>query len=330
MADNRRTLLDVMKLLDPDGSPAQVIKLLAEENNLLNTMPFFPTNKELYHQITVQTGLPGAAYVGINEGVDATKGNTAQMTFDTGFIETRDQTDDNLLQVSGNAGGLLSMETMMKLESMGQTHTSTMFNGTLANAKAFVGLIEYYSTPSTNPQNSGFNILDGGGSGSDNESIWLVCWGPMRVYGIFPKNIGTAGFIRTFDGMHNAAADNGKTLRVWQNTYKWHAGLVVADWRSAIRIANLDISLLKASAPGETKLVDLLVTAIERVRGVGPKSPQIYMSEQMKTFLRLQIRKESNVNLTFENVAGKEVMMFDGIPVNKVDQLTLEETVVFP
>jgi len=329
MADNRFTLLDVMKRINPDGTPARIIQLLAEENNLLNTMPFFPTNKETFHQITVQTGLPGAEFVGINEGVDATKGNTAQMTFDTGFIEMRDQIDDNLFEVSASPTSMMSMESLMKLESMSQLHTSTVFNGTLANPKSFVGLSEYYSTSSTDPQNSGFNILNGGGTGTDNESIWLVCWGPMRVYGIFPKNIGTAGFQKIFDGMHNAVAINGKTLRVWQSTYKWHAGLVVADWRSTVRIANLDISDLQASAPGATFLTDLLVTAIERIRGVGPKSPQIYMSERMMTFLRLQIRKESNVNLTFENVAGRRVMMFDGIPVNKVDQLTLEGTITF-
>ena len=328
MADNRFTLLDVMKRVDPDGTPAQIIQLLAEENNLLRTMPFFPTNKETFHQITVQTGLPGAEFVGINEGVDATKGNTAQMTFDTGFIEMRDQIDDNLFEVTANPTNMLSMESLMKLESMSQLQTSTVFNGSLANPKSFVGLAEYYSKLSNDPQNSGFNILDGLGSGTDNESIWLICWGPMRVYGIFPKNIGTAGFVKTFDGLHNALAANAKTLRVWQNTYKWHAGLVVADWRSTVRIANLDISDLKASAPGATNLTDLMVTAIERIRGVGPKSANFYMSERMMTFLRLQIRKESNVNLTFENVAGKKMMIFDGIPVNKVDQLTLEGTIV--
>ena len=330
MTDNRFTLLDVMKRIDPDGTPATVIQLLAEENNLLQTMPFFPTNKETFHQISVQTGLPGAEFIGLNEGVDATKGNVAQMTFDTGFIEMRDQIDDNILTLTPNAISMISMESMMKMESMSQKITSAVFNGSLANPKEFVGLAEYYSASSTNPQNSGFNILDGGGTGADNESIWLVCWGPMRVYGIFPKNIGTAGFQNIFDGLHLVTAINQKSLRVWQNTYKWHAGLVVADWRSTVRIANLDISDLKTSAPGATFLTDLLVTAIERIRGVGPKSPQIYMSEQMMTFLRLQIRKESNVNLTFENVAGRKVMMFDGIPVNKVDQLTLEGTIPFP
>jgi len=329
MADDRWSLLDFMKRVDPNGAAAQIIQLLMEENNLLNTMMFKPTNKELTHQITVQTGLPNVDFVGINEGVDAVLGKTAQMAFGTGFVEARDQIDMNLIETQLNSSSFLEMESMMKMESMAQKLTSTFFNGTLATPKAFVGFTEYYSSLSSNPNNAGFNIIDGGGS-ANFQSIWLICWGPFRNYGVFPKAVGTSGFVRQFDGMQNATAPNGKTLRVMQTAYKWHSGLVVADWRSTVRIANLDIVELKAEAAtgaSGSKLVNFLIEAIERIRGVGPKSPNIYMSEEMMTILRKQIINKFNVDLTFDSVAGKQTLMFDGIPIRKVDQLVTEAQV---
>ena len=47
-----------------------------------------------------------------------------------------------------------------------------------------MGLSSRYSDLSaTNAQ----NIIDAGGTGTDNTSIWLVVWGENTVHGIFPK-----------------------------------------------------------------------------------------------------------------------------------------------
>lgn len=334
MADDQRwRLLDIMKRVDPNGIPAQIIQLLDEENDFLQTIPFFPTNQQLVHQETVMTGLPEVGFGRINKGVKASIGKTAQMTFGTGFVNALDQIDINLIDVSGNAASHMSMESMSKMESMIQLLTSTYFTGTLANPDGFVGFGEYYSALSVDPNNAGFNIIDGGGT-TDLQSIWLVCWGPTRVYGIHPMHIGKAGFNRQFQGEHNIQDDDGHTLVVEQTSYKWHAGLVVADWRSVVRIANLDIVALKAEAASATvsgtgsTLTNFIIQAIERIRGSGPKSANLYMSEEMMTILRTQIVNKNNVEYDFNNVAGKKIVMFDNIPVRKVDQLGLENQVV--
>lgn len=56
--------------------------------------------------------------------------------------------------------------------------------------------------------------------------------------------------------------------------------------------------------------------------------PVFYCSRTIRSFLRRQILNKNNVNLTFDDVAGKRVLMFDGVPVRKTDALLETEAVV--
>ena len=59
------------------------------------------------------------------------------------------------------------------------------------------------------------NVLNGGGSGNSNTSLWLIGWGPRSIY------------LVTVDGQPLTIGGA-------------EVGLVVADWRHAIRIANIN------------------------------------------------------------------------------------------
>jgi hypothetical protein len=41
--------------------------------------------------------------------------------------------------------------------------------------------------------------------------------------------------------------------------------------------------------------------------------------------LRIQMLTNTNVNLTFENIAGKKVMTFDGVPCRESDAILMTE-----
>jgi len=149
----------------------------------------------------------------------------------------------------------------------------------------------------------------------------LIAWGPFRVHGIFPKR-GQAGFMRTVDGFENGEDKDGKTLRVFQIRYKWHAGLSLPDWRSAVRIANIDTSAYGPGSPPD--LINPISEAKERIRGMGPKNLALYMSEKTKIELARQMRDKLNVQLSVNQAGVMAADMFDGIPVYKVDQLRNE------
>ncbi|MXF24183.1 major capsid protein, partial [Escherichia coli] len=71
------------------------------------------------------------------------------------------------------------------IEAMNQAMAQTLFYGdSSVNPQQFMGLSSRYSSLSAgNAQ----NIIDAGGTGTDNTSIWLVVWGENTVHGIFPK-----------------------------------------------------------------------------------------------------------------------------------------------
>ena len=159
----------------------------------------------------------------------------------------------------------------------------------------------------------------------DNTSIWLVVWGENTVHGIYPKG-SEAGFKHQNLGEVTLTDDAGGRYQGYRTHYQWKNGITVRDWRYCIRIANIDYSQLIADTGAElADLVKLMIDAIEMIPNLGMGKPVFYMRRDVRTALRNQIRTDSNVRLTVENVSGKRVVNFDEVPVHRVDQLLATE-----
>lgn len=113
--------------------------------------------------------------------------------------------------------------------------------------------------------------------------------------------------------------------------YKWACGLSLRDWRSVVRVANIDTTTIRlTNADGLAALQLLLrnmITATERLRGEG-SSGVFYVNRVVRTALRHAILDRTSSNLTWETVAGKRVMMFDEYPVKICDALLSTEAPV--
>jgi hypothetical protein len=111
---------------------------------------------------------------------------------------------------------------------------------------------------------NGDNIIDGGGSGSDNASIWLICWSPQTLHGIIPK--GSRAGIQQRDlgevTIEDADGSNGR-MQAFRTHYRWDVGLTVRDWRYAVRIANIDRSGLLITAATGADLNDLMHQGVD-------------------------------------------------------------------
>jgi len=53
-----------------------------------------------------------------------------------------------------------------------------------------------------------------------------------------------------------------------------------------------------------------------------------YGNRTVSSFLRRQITNKDNVNLLFENVGGKKVTTFDGVPFRRTDAILNTEAAV--
>ena len=321
------TLMDLARRLNADDKIAHIIEILNDTNGMLEDTMWLEGNLLTGHKTTIRTGLPQATWRKLNYGVPKAKSQTAQITDETGMLEVYAEVDKALVDLNENRNAFRLSEDRAFIEGMSQQVADTMIYGdpTISNAK-FMGFTPRYDTPSTSDTDAGYNILNGGGAGADNTSLWLIGWGDRSMHGIFPKG-SKSGLSLTDLGEHTLLDADGGQYQGLRTHYKWDAGLTVRDWRWAVRICNIDVSNL-VSDTGAADLIRLMIRASERVPEGSGVRKAFYCNKTVRTFLRLQIINKSNVNLTFETVEGKKVMMFDDIPVRRTDAIINAETLV--
>ncbi len=328
MGTNVPTLLDWARRLDPKGKIDTVVNLLAETNQILEDMVWLEGNLPTGHSTTVATGIPEPTWRTLYKGVQPTKGTTKQVVDTCGMLEARPHIDIDLAKLNGNSAEWRLSEERLHIEGMNQEMAKTLFYGdTRDEPEKFMGLHPRFSSLSAE---NGSQIIDAGGEGNDNTSIWLVVWGPNTAHGIFPKG-SKAGMQITDNGKQTITDEQGGRYDVLESHYKWDCGLSVRDWRYIVRIANIDVSNLmtfNSSADASANLIRLLIQAVEIPPEVNLGRPVIYCNKTIRTWLRIQMNEKSNVHLSLDEVAGKKVLTFDGIPVRRCDKILSSESAI--
>ena len=237
--------------------------------------------------------------------------------------------DKDLAELNGNKAEFRLSEAQAFVEAMNQEMASTLFYGNSSTApEEFTGLSVRYSSLSAN---NAQNVIDASGTGSDNSSIWLICWGGQTLHGIFPKG-SKAGLqhedkgLKTIETAGGSAA--GRRLDVYQEKWEWKCGIAVRDWRYAVRIANIDISNLVAKSSA-ADLIDNMIKAIHRLPSMNVGKCAFYMNRTVMQMLDIQRRDDvAAAGMTYQEVDGKLVPTFRGIPIRKVDALLETESQV--
>lgn len=315
------TLTDYAKRLGPDHQISRIIELLSQSNEILDDMMWMEGNLPTGHRTTVRTGLPAVAWRLLNYGVPPTKSKTAQVTDQTGMLEAISKVDQELLNLNGNKASFRLSEDMAFIEAMNQELATTLIYGNSAvEPEKFLGLAPRYSDLSAaNAQ----NIIDAGGTGVDNTSIWLVYWGDNTCHGIYPK--GSTGGLSFKDLGPDVVSDGAGGEFVAERThYKWRAGLTLRDWRYAVRIANIDVSNLV----GETSaadLIKLMIRALHRIPNRNVGKAAFYMNRTVREMLDIQATNKTNVQLRIDEFDGKFRTMFRDVPLRTVDAIVNTE-----
>jgi len=318
------TLADVANRLGPDGKiDPQIVEMLNETNEVLDDMTFIEANGFTEHKTTIRSGLPTGTWRKLNYGVQPEKSRTVPVKDSMGMLETYAEVDKALADLNGNSAAWRLSEDRAFVEGLNQTMAQTLFYGDSSlDPEKFMGLAPRYNSLSAE---NGVNIVDGGGSGSDNASIWLIVWGPNTCHGIYPK--GSAAGLDARDLGEDTLLDAaGGRYQGYRTHYKWDNGLTLRDWRYVVRIANVDVSDLTKNAAAGADLIDLMAQAIELIPNLGMGRPAFYMPRKLRSFLRRQIaNKVAGSTLTMEDVGGKKVVAYDGVPVRRTDALLLTE-----
>lgn len=330
------TLADWAKRLDPDGKVPSIVELLSQTNEILQDMLFKEGNLPTGDRLTVRTGLPTAAWRLLNKGVAKSKSNTAQIDEHCGMLESRSEVDKDLADLNGNTAAFRLSEAQAFVEAMNQEMASTLFYGNSGVApEEFTGLsIRYSDLDATNGQ----NILEAGGAGSDNTSVWLVGWGANTCYGIFPKG-SKAGLIHEDLGLIDAFDSDNNRFRAYADRWQWKCGIALRDWRYVVRIPNIDISdtlglATSQATTASTFLPKLMSRAIDRIPSLGMARLVFYANRTVMSNLRVMAMEKSNNVLSIEeglNQFGQRIqggLKFLGIPVRTCDALIETEAEV--
>lgn len=333
------TLAEWAKRTDPDGKIPVIANLLSQTNPILTDATFVQGNLPTGHRVTVSTGLPTAYWRALNAGIPSSKATTAQVDEGCGILEARSEIDKDLAMLNGNTAEFRLSEARMFIESMNQTMATTMFYGDVTtDPKSFTGLAKRYSSTSAgNAQNL---ILAGGSTSNVQSSIYVVCWSPETVFCPFPKG-SQAGLLQEDLGEQTVYTTDGSVanrMQAFVERFQWKAGLVVKDWRYAVRIANIEVSQLAGFTGAQeltdytTNLIHVICKAIARIPNRAMGRIAIYMNRTVESgLMRMALEKSSpalgvqSASTEFGQLGGMTVL---GYPVRVCDAITNTEGVI--
>ena len=335
LSTSNLTLADWAKRSDPDGRVPIVAELLSQSNEILDDCVFKEGNLPTGERVVIRTGLPGVYWRALNQGIPSTKSTTAQIDEACGILEARSEVDKDLAMLNGNTAQFRLSEDTAFLEAMNQTQAETLFYGNPGtDPKKFLGLAPRYSDLSAD---NSVNILNAGGSGSDNSSVYLVVWGDNTVYCPFPKG-SKAGLTHEDLGEQTVYNSDGTRLQAFATRYQWKNGLVVKDWRYVVRICNIDISDLLGqsstqASTASTALIKLMARALYRIPNMAMGRAAFYMNRTVHSGMAISALDKSQSVLSIQEGlsqfgSAQSYLSFLGVPLRRVDALLNTEAAV--
>lgn len=323
-----------------------VVELLKQTNPILDDAIATEANSGTYHRHSIRTGYPTVTWGRLYKGVKASKSTMQQVDDTTGFLEARSEIDTRLLKLASDPAKARLVESAPYLEAMNQEMaTGIFYHDTETTPEKFKGLAARFNrynsnVPDPKKPNIANQVIHGGGSGSDNTSIWFVTWADHATSLLYPK--GTKAGIEIRDRGEEPVKDaNGDTYYAKVTTFEWHVGAFVKDFRYSARIANIDVSEMMA---GTVDVWALLRKAYYRLAQIYPAGSQggrtvIYMNRQVLEVLDAQSSDRAlTVNggtanysapgLKSANIEGQMVLTYRGIPIRMTDAILNTEAAV--
>lgn len=323
-------IADKIKRQTPDGERiATIIELLSETNEVMEDMITVEGNTQTGHRTTMRSGLPTVTFRKLYGYTQPSKSTTVQVDETCALMEGFSILDEDLAELGGDAAALRLSEDQAFLQAMNQEFVEKLFYGnTDTDPEEFLGLAPRFGSLSAS---NGSQIVDAGGTGSDNTSMWLVKWGENYTHGIYPKGT-MAGLKHNDMGKQTETDSSGGKRVVYQTQYKWKTGLAVRDYRHIARIANIDISDLATAESGSDSSADLInkmIEAMYKLDNLKGGKLAWYCNRDVHTALTKKAVAKANVNLAYHDFGGEgPVLAFQGIPVRRVDALLNTEAQV--
>lgn len=329
------TLADVAK--SKDKKIGGVAEVLVKENPMLNDIPYMEMNEGTIHKEEIRSALPAVYYRKANQAIPASKTTTEERSFSAAHFESKSQMDFKVASRGGVDRVAYNRwnQAQGHLQAHAIEHAAlTIYGSPIDSPLKTPGFFDIYSTVNASEETSK-QIIDAGGTASNNTSILLSCWGERSIFGIYPAGT-QAGLKRTDRSTGNTQVQiqaldvNGNAGSFWgfEEQFEIDHGLVVKDFRQASRIANIDVTKLKDNTGAD--LIDLMISMVYKIHTLENGTPVIYVNRTVEAFLHKQslTKVGAGAGLTYDNYQGKRMLTFLGIPIRRSDALLNSESQV--
>lgn len=330
MATIGNSFLNLADLANSTDRP--VIEALHQLNPLLQDAVMTECNDGTSHEHEIRTGLGQGAWGRIYQGMPQSKATTMVVKDTTGFYERLSTIDVRLLERAKDPAKERMKQASAALEEISQTiQTNFFYADTATTPERFKGLAARYNSIA-NGGAAASQIIDCGGTGTTNTSIWMVTWGDAMTTLLYPEG-SQGGIQRTDHGIQRTLDDNQMVYYVKEEEFRQHIGVSVGDWRFNVRAANIDIAALRAGTVNVFDILRKMRYANQNRRNArlsndgmvqGGKTV-IYMNRDvMQAMEAASVNRgttDNFVRLTPDDLAGQEIMTYHSWPIRETDAI---------
>ncbi len=326
----RENLLNIAQMTH-NQEIIDVAEVLNETNDMIADAHVQQANDITSHVVSRRTLMPVPTWTKVGAGWSPTAGLVQQVRETIGTLRSRYQAPQQVLDLQPNPAKARQQQERAHIEAMGHEFSRTIISGSMAGSpEEFDGLESRYTSLSTTADirtgaaDASYVLDNGDSSASDDTSIWFVQWGPGKVYLVYPRNSAGGGIKREDKGLvltnaDNTAAAAGITAQIWAfiTEFSWEVGLVIEDERTVKRLANID------SVPGQTNSLNEDNVIQIRNNFQTPGTISMYVNETVFTQLQILAKDKTNVFWTPADPFGRPQMMFQDMPVRRMDKQSL-------
>lgn len=336
LVQNTLSMIDQFKNVDGMGRYIDVIEAMNNTSQyIMDDWVWMPCNSGTKHTRSIRTGLPTVAWTSLYEGIPQSKSQKQTVDDTCGMVEGLSTVDQRQLKLyAGNEAAIRNAEGRTYVEAISRELVTAMFyHNPNTNPKLPKGLGARMGALATS--GAGAQIVDAGGTGSDNTSIWFVEWGYDGLSVIHPNGT-VGGVVRENKGPQRVPDAAGNPYYVEEEYIGANVGFSLGDWQRVSRIANVDVSNMQA---GTVELYDFMRKAFYKLKSrrttkvmdqSAPGRVAIYCNRDVLEALDgLATNAGSTDNFTrlrVGEIEGKEVMTYRGIPIRETDALLNSES----
>jgi hypothetical protein len=328
-------LMDLARITLSDGKLAKVYDMVTENTPIIRDLMMVQCNRIDEFEHAELTGLPVSYYVMLGQGYPKSKATTKIVKDGTARVGNRFEVDRETARLSGNVPEFMAKQELFHIKSVMEKIEETIIYGAAVDVDEFIGIHARLSTPSTDRTNSGYNLINGGGTGSDNMSVLGIVHSSETFHGIYPQGQKTGLEIDRIDSIDGSDGvpitdpqDSTRELLGYKRFVQQILGIAVPSWHGIVRICNIDNSLLTADVSTGADLNVLFQRMALRLNRVKIGTKKIYVNDTVYSFIMQQLSKTVGGNVGFSQVQGQEQVQFWQIPIEVCDALTIAEATV--